>query len=81
MAELSTSPADLPAGLSKREAEVLGLLAAGLTNKELATRLHVSVRTVDTHVSSIYRKVGVRGRVEAVAFAMAHGIGGTPQDR
>ncbi len=78
---LDAQPAGLPSGLSKREAEVLGLLAAGLTNKELATRLHVSVRTVDTHVSSIYRKVGARGRVEAVAFAMAHGIGGAPQDR
>jgi DNA-binding CsgD family transcriptional regulator len=73
---LDARPGDLPAGLSKREAEVLGLLAAGLTNKEVAGRLHVGVRTVDSHVSSIYRKVGARRRGDAVAFAMAHGIGG-----
>lgn len=71
---------ELPGGLSQREAEVLGLLAAGLTNKEVAARLQVGVRTVDSHVSSIYRKVGARRRGEAVAFAMAHGIGVTAAD-
>ena len=75
LAELAPETADLPGGLSKREAEVLGLLAAGLTNKEVAARLHLSVRTVDTHVSAIYRKVGARHRTEAVAFALANGIG------
>jgi DNA-binding NarL/FixJ family response regulator len=74
LAELDAAAPDLPSGLSRREAEVLGLLAAGLTNKEVAARLHVGVRTVDSHVSSIYRKVGARRRGEAVAFAMAHGL-------
>lgn len=72
----------LPAGLSEREAEVLGLLASGLTNREIAGRLVVSVRTVDAHVATAYRKVGARRRGDAVAFALTHGLAAKPgQDR
>jgi ATP/maltotriose-dependent transcriptional regulator MalT len=53
-----------PAALSRREAAVVTLVAEGLANAEIATRLYVSRRTVESHVSSAYRKLGVSNRVE-----------------
>ena len=58
-----------PAGLTSRETEVLGLLAAGLSNTEIAARLVLSGRTVDNHVSAILRKLGAHTRGEASAQA------------
>jgi DNA-binding CsgD family transcriptional regulator len=58
-----------PAGLTRRQADVLALLADGLTNAEIADRLVVSVRTVDTHVAAILDRLGVRSRREAAAVA------------
>jgi DNA-binding CsgD family transcriptional regulator len=52
-------------GLTKREVEVLGLLASGLTNSEIAGHLVLSVRTVDHHVEAVFRKLGARTRAEA----------------
>jgi DNA-binding NarL/FixJ family response regulator len=54
-----------PAGLTDRQVEVLGLLADGLTNAEIANRLVVSVRTVDHHVAAILSKLNVGSRREA----------------
>jgi non-specific serine/threonine protein kinase len=59
-------------GLSNREGEVLRLLAAGQTNAEIADALFISRRTVTTHVSNLYAKLGVASRAEAIAFALRH---------
>jgi DNA-binding NarL/FixJ family response regulator len=61
-------------GLSAREVEVLELLADGLTNKQIAARLHLSAATVQRHTINLYRKIGVGGRSEAAAFAVHHGL-------
>ncbi|MBA2607663.1 MAG: hypothetical protein H0U92_01830 [Actinobacteria bacterium] len=69
----------LPGGLSEREAEVLRLVASGLSNKEVAAQLHLSAKTVSRHVSNIFTKLGVSSRVAASAFAFANKIA-NPQD-
>jgi DNA-binding NarL/FixJ family response regulator len=63
-----------PAGLTAREVEVLGLLGQGLTNAELASRLFISAKTVDHHVSAILSKLGVGSRRNAVSRARELGI-------
>jgi DNA-binding NarL/FixJ family response regulator len=65
---------ELPDGLTPREAEVLGLIAAGLTNAEIADRLVVSAATVKTHVNHIFAKTGARDRAAAVVYAYSHGL-------
>ena len=64
----------LPADLTARQAEVLGLLAAGLSNKEIAAELVLSLATVERHLATIYRKLGLSGRVEATRFAIEKGL-------
>ncbi|ULA63385.1 MAG: hypothetical protein LZF86_110080 [Nitrospira sp.] len=54
-------------GVTAREAEVAGLVARGLTNKEVASQLHVSARTIQTHLERIFKKLGVRSRGELAA--------------
>jgi predicted ATPase/DNA-binding CsgD family transcriptional regulator len=63
-----------PAGLTPREVEVLGLVATGMTNAQVAGRLFLSPRTVDTHLTSIYHKLGVSSRAAATRFALEHGL-------
>jgi DNA-binding CsgD family transcriptional regulator len=68
------APSAYPAGLTRREAEVLGHLAAGRSNKEIAAELFLSERTVERHITTVYRKIGTRRRTEAMAFALRHGL-------
>jgi DNA-binding NarL/FixJ family response regulator len=62
--------------LTTREIEVLRLVAAGLTNAEVAGRLVVSIRTVHAHLRSIYRKLNVGSRSAATRYALEHGLTG-----
>lgn len=64
-----------PAGLTAREVEVLRLVAQGLTDAQVAEQLVVSPRTVTTHLTSIYNKLGVNSRVAATRFAVEHQLG------
>ena len=66
--------AELPDELTPREAEVLALIAEGLTNSEIAERLVVSAATVKSHVNHIFAKIGARDRAQAVVYAYAHGL-------
>ena len=66
--------ADLPDDLTTREAEVLKLIAAGLSNAEIAAALYVSGATIKTHINHIFQKTGVRDRAQAVRYAYQHRI-------
>jgi len=70
--ELPSSPPTYPNGLTTREFEVLRVVAQGLTNEQVAERLVISPRTVDTHLTSIYSKIGVSSRSAATRYAIEH---------
>ena len=70
------SPREPSAPLSPREREVLTLMAAGSTNREIAAQLHLSPHTVKEHTSALYRKLDVRNRAEAVRRAERLGLSG-----
>jgi predicted ATPase/DNA-binding CsgD family transcriptional regulator len=69
-----TAAGTLPDGLTARQAEVLGLVAAGLSNKQIAGQLYLSPATVERHLATVYSKIGVSGRVEAARYAITHGL-------
>ncbi len=74
MATEPEGPKGPPDDLTPREAEVLGLLALGYMNPEIADRLVLSVRTVETHRANIQRKTGLSTRAELIAYAIEHNL-------
>jgi DNA-binding NarL/FixJ family response regulator len=67
--------AGVGSGLTARERTVLGLVASGCANKEIARRLEISERTVKTHLTRVFRSIGVFDRVQAALWARDHGFG------
>ncbi len=63
-----------PDGLSAREVDVLRLIACGSTNQEIAATLSLSVRTVERHITGLYRKIDGRGRADATTYALRHAL-------
>ncbi len=72
-------PSELPDGLTPREAEVLVLIADGLSNREIARALHVSAATVKTHINNLFAKTGARDRTQAVRYAYGRGLARPPR--
>ena len=66
---------DLPDGLTQREAEILSLIAHGLTNPEIAAQLFLSSHTIKTHINRIFTKTGSRDRIAAARYAQEHDLG------
>jgi DNA-binding NarL/FixJ family response regulator len=64
-----------PDGLTQREAEILGMIARGMTNPEIAAQLFLSSHTIKTHISRIFAKTGSRDRAAAIGYAHRHHIG------
>ena len=74
LATAPTEPSGPPDGLTEREVEILRLIGLGHTNSEIAERLYLSVRTVESHRSHIQRKTGRSSRSELVRYALDHGL-------
>jgi two-component system, NarL family, response regulator NreC len=73
-AKLAAEPESAASDLSKRETDVLRLIALGHTNAEIAEKLFISVRTVETHRAHIQQKLGVSSRAELVQSALSRGL-------
>jgi DNA-binding NarL/FixJ family response regulator len=74
IAAAGVADTQLPDGLTPREVEVLKLIAAGLSNAEIAATLVVSDATVKTHINHVFAKTGARDRAQAVRYAYQHGL-------
>ncbi|MDQ1478843.1 MAG: hypothetical protein QOE62_4072, partial [Actinomycetota bacterium] len=74
LSDITGANLQLPAGLSQREVEVLRLVAAGMTNKQIAAELFLSEKTIARHLSNIFTKIEVASRSAATAFAFEHHI-------
>lgn len=74
LASSSPRPVDAPSALTPREAEILRLLATGMTDPAIAAELFISVRTVENHVARLFAKLGVRTRTAAVTAAISRGL-------
>ncbi|QDQ14113.1 response regulator transcription factor [Streptomyces spectabilis] len=72
------APVEPPDGLTLRETEVVGLIAEGLTNQEIARALQVSTATVKTHINNLFAKAGLKDRAQAVRYAYRHGLAQPP---
>jgi DNA-binding NarL/FixJ family response regulator len=70
-----TAAAPAPDGLTEREVEILGLIARGMTNPEIAAKLFLSNHTIKTHINRIFAKTGSRDRAAAIGYAHRHHIG------
>ena len=68
-----------PDGMTRRETEVLRLIARGLSNQAIAESLFVSETTVKTHINNLFAKAGVRDRAQAVGYAYQHGLVDEPE--
>jgi len=74
VAAMAAGPAPQLSQLTDRERQVLSLVAAGLSNRQISTRLSVAEKTVKTHLSSIFRKLAVTDRTQAALYAVRHGL-------
>ena len=75
LAHAGREDAGASAGLTKRERDILGLLAQGRSDRDIAASLGLTATTVRNYVSDVYRKIGVHSRTEALLWARARGVG------
>ena len=61
--------------LSRREKQILRLIASGLSNKEISHRLSISESTVENHIHNLYKKLNISKRAQAIIYALKEGIG------
>ena len=76
----SAAPKPGPDGLSPREVQILGLVAQGLSNRDIGATLFISEHTAANHIRSILRKTGCANRTEAASYAHRHGLAADSRD-